>query len=795
MHPRIPLKSLFLSMLALVAGGSVDLYASAQDALNVLLNQYAAEETAPGGTPKTVSTVTASADDLTRAVYDLLANSGNPGNFSAAEVAQAALLTSGSSAAVRKDLNTVAPRIVNAAIMAGDTTDTTTITQILGSVLTVNSGSGSTKAQLTIAAKEAVTATALVDDANADAAAAGAAIYNAASNALQLSASTILPFIEGTLKTIKSAASLTTFVSAGLTVASGGAATNAVSIAVADAKNPVAVNAAISGAVNTMSTADKTNIETLIKLAAQTSKLSKVVSEVVAAGAPLVEAGTITATVYASDMTTQIANSKLDGSILSGALRVAGLTNSTDTTAAIVGAVFPTNSITTKNVVSIATAAGVGLGPFPTRAADLATVLSGNIAGTTAFKTQTSIGEAIIKQIGVANPTTAQDVSAAVGAVGVTSGSLNTGNAGTVAGTFAKAAPGAAAAGSAVAGIASLFSGSEQAISEGAIKADSKAALNIAQSVSNLLPAANQETYGVNLSASVATASAGNVLAGVAVNLGDEVESGGSVYKVSNLISTALANEGGKLLPSAVKVATAVAGAVNEEQVANVATTVASLLGTSTKLKLSAASSLASALAKIDETKPAVSYTNRADELGELAASIVAGVLGKSSTGSTDAKNAAAEEKLISSIGAAVIKAIGTKLYPNVVGVDKIPADLKDEVQDVAGSIAQTILFKVPAPNGGFDQSVQDTLLAQGGALEKALAKAAGSKYASLVAQAFTDINTVVTALQTNPSGSRIFVGSKTEPIGVDGFVNTSIGPGTYEIGSVVDDETPAKNL
>ncbi|HEY2343680.1 MAG TPA: hypothetical protein VGH90_11640 [Chthoniobacteraceae bacterium] len=783
-------------MLALVAGGSVHLQAAntAQDALNaVLLTEFAPAETVPGGTPKTITTITASADDLTRAVYEILANNDNSGNFSAADVAAAALQT-GPTGTARKDLNTIAPRIVNAAIMSGDTTDTATITDILSAALKVNS-TGSTKVQLTLAAKEAATATALVDDANADGAAAGNLIWLSAQQALNLNSTTIVPFLEGTLKTIKSAPSLTTFVSAGLTAGSGGAGTTAVSIAIADVKNPAAVNAAISGAVSLLSTATPDAIENYIAATAGLAKLSKVVSDVVAAGEPLVKAGTVTAAGYAGDVAGIVQNSKLDGSILSGALRVAGLTNSTDTTAAIVGAVFPTNSITTKNVVSIATAAGVGLGPFPTRAADLATVLSGNIAGTTAFKTQTAIGEAIIKQIGVANPNTAQDVSAAVGAVGVTSGSLNTGNAGTVAGTFAKAAPGAAAAGSAVAGIASLFSGSEQAISEGAIKADSKAALNIAQSVSNLLPAANQETYGVNLSASVATASAGNVLAGVAVNLGDEVESGESVYKVSNLISTALANEGGKLLPSAVKVATAVSAAVNEEQVANVATTVASLLGTSTKLKLSAASSLASALAKIDETKPAVSYTNRADELGELAASIVAGVLGKSSTGSTDAKNAAAEEKLLSSIGAAVIKAIGTKLYPNVVGVDKIPADLNDEVKDVAGSIAQTILFKVPSPNGGFDQSVQDTLLAQGGALEKALAKAAGTKYASMVGQAFTDIGTVVTALQTNPSGSRIFVGSKTEPIGVDGFVNTSIGPGTYEIGSVVDDETPAKNL
>ena len=78
---------------------------------------------------------------------------------------------------VRKDFAKIAPRIANAAIVAGDTADTPTVTAVLQSVLNVNSLAGNTKLLLPLTAKEAVTAAALTA---ATGAAAGAAIGDTA---------------------------------------------------------------------------------------------------------------------------------------------------------------------------------------------------------------------------------------------------------------------------------------------------------------------------------------------------------------------------------------------------------------------------------------------------------------------------------------------------------------------------------------------------------------------------------------------------------------------------------------
>ena len=84
------------------------------------------------------------------------------------------------------------------------------------------------------------------------------------------------------------------------------------------------------------------------------------------------------------------------------------------------------------------------------------------------------------------------------------------------------------------------------------------------------------------------------------------------------------------------------------------------------------------------QAKPGVKTTNRMDELGEIAASIVKNILGKNGT---DTKALSTESKLISVIGTAILKTLSKTPLS-----DK--RDLKadqTEARDIAGSIAQTI--------------------------------------------------------------------------------------------------------
>ena len=55
------------------------------------------------------------------------------------------------------------------------------------------------------------------------------------------------------------------------------------------------------------------------------------------------------------------------------------------------------------------------------------------------------------------------------------------------------------------------------------------------------------------------------------------------------------------------------------------------------------------------QAKPGVKTTNRMDELGEIAASIVKNILGKNGT---DTKALSTESKLISVIGTAILKTL-----------------------------------------------------------------------------------------------------------------------------------------
>jgi len=217
-------------------------------------------------------------------------------------------------------------------------------------------------------------------------------------------------------------------------------------------------------------------------------------------------------------------------------------------------------------------------------------------------------------------------------------------------------------------------------------------------------------------------------------------------------------------------VAGAVGLAVDVEQAAMIGQKLASLMGkTNTIVKLSSASSIASALAKAITTKPSTPVSgvdttvrNRIDELSELAGSMISGLVGKNfdaSTSSSATKKTSAEVSAITSISNAIVKALSKTLLADA-GNNKI--DLKDAVNQVAGSIAQAI--KANTTIDAF-AGLKDALLGAAGvkgSLQKSLEKTVGSKFAAQVTAAFD--------LVKNGQG------------------------GAYQTTAIVEVETPSKN-
>ena len=159
---------------------------------------------------------------------------------------------------------------------------------------------------------------------------------------------------------------------------------------------------------------------------------------------------------------------------------------------------------------------------------------------------------------------------------------------------------------------------------------------------------------------------------------------------------------------------------------------------------------LATSLAKAIQSKVAVTTLNRIDELGEITAALTAAVLGKNGT---DVKGLAAEAKLLTAIGSAVLKALsvkptlnnefGTAAQRALVADDTFKAD-KTAAFDIAGSIAQTI--KDAATAAVISNAQRDALIGTAGtqgSLEKAFLKLAGkvgSPEHTAVIQAFDDV-------------------------------------------------------
>ena len=221
-------------------------------------------------------------------------------------------------------------------------------------------------------------------------------------------------------------------------------------------------------------------------------------------------------------------------------------------------------------------------------------------------------------------------------------------------------------------------------------------------------------------------------------------------------------------LSQAPSIAGAVALAVDEESAANIATELSarmSLTGliAGQPLKVSQAVALATAIGRAIQQRPGVTTLNRMDELGEVAASITANILGKFGA---DAKALVAEAKAITAVGVALIRVLSKK---DLVESKNLLAD-RSEAQDIAGSIAETIRSVSPARQQALLGTLNGTTLTPG-TLTLAMLRALGS---------------APTATRPNPHYSEVQAAIV--------LVLQDLGADKYETGSVNDKETDTKN-
>ncbi len=256
---------------------------------------------------------------------------------------------------------------------------------------------------------------------------------------------------------------------------------------------------------------------------------------------------------------------------------------------------------------------------------------------------------------------------------------------------------------------------------------------------------------------------------------------------------------------AAAKIAGAAGRGINEEKIADIGailaasmtiTGAADLNNGNVFLAASQAAGIASELAKAINTKPKVMTAldrttqvtthNRADEMGELAAAMVGGLLQQLS-----GNDLTAMQKTIAGIGSAIIKALSPK---NLQSDLNAPADLR-EAADIVGSIAQVISM-----SDKLDYNTKKALLGQGlgtgvySLLENSLILTVGPKYALQARAAFKEVRDLFVANATsgnNTKLSQIVQGGDNEAIS-NGTINAT---GKFEIGSVNDPESPVTPL
>jgi hypothetical protein len=365
----------------------------------------------------------------------------------------------------------------------------------------------------------------------------------------------------------------------------------------------------------------------------------------------------------------------------------------------------------------------------PTAAADVITFASlaaiGNddskvatitgLAKNTAGIDKTKLGAAIVAAISLTNPNAADSVGSTLGAdAAFNTAALKA----TLAGNLAKAAKSAGAAGAVATGVASTANTGTQAqidtdrtnIAIAANKAASKFISSISMGIGasfvvtpNVLDAVNSARL-TKFAADLTTANTGKATdIAVGVSMANPIYADQVVDKVVFLTGAAT----GKTKGSVAKVVQAVGTAVDVEEVAEIVTQVAThftidgkaagTVNTDNALKASNATAIAAAAANAIQLKAGVKTSNRTDELGESAASLVGQIINSYKNGNLVFKAASASAdlaKLISGVTSSIIKTLSkTELVDTLTQKADLTA-AANIAADVANTIfqAQTVL-------------------------------------------------------------------------------------------------------
>ncbi len=742
------------------------------------------------------TTLTATADELIAAVAAALIN----GTSNAVDLAGGALLAATppgkTVAVVRADKDKVAGRLVSTILASVDPTATTTIGNVLGEALSANDLGSTTqnKLELTSAGRALAVAAALKF---ATAANAGSTIADKAlavvSNSALLPAANTTALQAFTIATLKSVGANTnevkSFVSRVINAPTDVVADNqtfVINVAKGVIINPSAAGEVIGGAAVGRSDTGNGSITTLAQAAISNPALAKAIAQI--AGSTAAEyLGTKAS--FAADLAVNQTKAATRGLIAAGVIHAAANVETNGILSAARGA----------NVTAINDVILFGSAAVTNNTGEKARLITVNVATPLDDLNRTKLGAAMVKVVAVTTPEAAGNVTQGLLDVAPSFAGDKT----FLAQNLAKAAPtNNIAVGSIAATVAAAtgFATVDQKakLAADVIKVASKAATGVAMKVSALSQITDQADFAKRL-ALLARTSASAIAVGVSQTAPTKAE---SITSAVVLLADPLT---GKALNVAIAptIAGAVALSVDVEKAADIAFTLSgemtatgvTAIGAPKKLKLSQATTLATAVAKAINTKPFVTTSNRSDEFGELAASIVGQVLGKSA-GATQAVKDAAEFKLITAIGTAVIKALAAKQTPNNAN---LAADQR-EAADIAGSIAQTIAVSSLADaQKKVLLGITLTGTATVGALEKALTAAVANlpKRAANVPSVVTANKDAVTAAflavrtayNLNPANPIV---SGTEGIGTNG-VATKVGK--YEIGSVNDPETPVLNI
>jgi hypothetical protein len=862
-----------------------------------------------------VNVVTASADDLVYAVFELAQNAGGDA-ATIADIAEAALRatpgTTPAAAKVRADKDKVVGRIMEAAVIANSTNggdETDVVQKLMAQLGSVNSTFPTTK-QLTLAGKQLLVAKALrstigLGEEIATAAegfypvtvvAPGATPAQVTANNLKIDAArtafnvavlkllafkpqtndpavlatagTFFPILNGTPVTVVGEPAFvegtppalfgvqdyvdkaldgytanTSHAQAALNIATGVAATV-----------PAAAGAAIGGYVKEL-VASSGDVITYLKGTNTASsivanpKLANAVSDIVVASFKLSGADAADAVSLATSTSTYSVPATIKGKIASGAIRA----NPADAIT-VVDQILKLNDgkpVTQTGIAAFAGAAAVG--NSKEAAADIAETAIANIgfvapasatptpaaqAAATAAdnKKIEAVAIAVAKSLGLVDPdgaavvaerllTVVRGTPPASGQPDNRTSPYTTEAARTNLAVSLVKGIGTiySAAGSAVAGVVNTTLNDATALDNGqlqdlaarvsaaAIKAAPKAAVSIAQKVSNSdsvqgtysgsgVGATDTATLAAKIAANplVASSSAGSVAAGV--SLTDTANAGlitAAVIQAGDTTTPANTTARNARMAAALTIANTVAINVDVEAIGLVARSVGELLQPSTSTsklpKITTIGTLATSMAKAINLKPLVTWTNRVDELGELAAELTNQYLANAGVPDGTAGDAAAttaELKALAnglaSIGTSIFKAASAKLLANTF---HNAADVKDIAENVAGAIAQAIANSTKLAGTAKDSLLTTSTTGSLIALLKTAATA--SKSTDLVTKAFDHVAQTggngVYGDYVDPTG-----GNVTRENGSTGRYETGA---FFEVGLVVGAETPIKNL